>query len=316
MQRTATAIFFASAVLCPTQALLAAEPVSSGPGGTVFYSDGRIELGYYDSGSNNQGYAYLETDLGWEPQTGGIGFSLGIDAFAQEDGDTDAALYPALVYSSTIGRFSIGAPRPVLTDGDGYIPAMVLGKSTIADLQLGTFIGSYAGTSALFGDEPLYGLRYDGSFGNTKVGFSYHRLDSGTDYDIYNLAFRHELGAISSWPNLAVFGGYERFEQADADSFRLGIEGGSDTWSGGLVWVGADGLGPDDLVLAYTDFQITEALSGAASLGYLESGGFDSMLYSLGLEYTFANNVYVKASYLDDDSSGDGLIDVSLGLKF
>ena len=152
-----------------------------------------------------------------------IGFSLGIDALNfNASGVSETAIYPAVTFAlGNNGLLSVGVPRPVLSYG--YIPKDTLAHSEGVRVLLESagiapsFVSiAYLYGPALFGDDvDMYGLRYDGEFGNTKIGASYHRVRAGGgggDADVYSIAFQHQLGAISSVADTMVFGGVESID--------------------------------------------------------------------------------------------------------
>ncbi len=292
------------------------------------YVDGYIELSSVHSSGSDETFGMASLNFGLTPMRGngfGVGFSLGVEA-VNFDGAaiSEVALYPAVTFAlGNTGLLSVGVPRPVLDYG--YIPTDTLAHSSFMKVLLenGGIGQSSAAIFYLYGigsNIDMYGLRYDGEFGNTKIGASYHRLEAGGgSADAFSIAFQHQLGTISSLPDTKLFGGIERVSSngSNLTNYTLGAELSSDKLRTGLI-LGKHDLSGLNTANLYVDYNISDRFSVSGSyMRFDGSGGGGNNAYGLGVEYQFLNGGYVNANYTDQDLlGGDGLYEVSLGWRF
>jgi len=308
-----------SALIVAANGAVAQSAFSSPDGG--FYIDGYAELSYVNFNSDSDTLARAELNMGILPNAGAssfpIGFSLGIDAFSIND-TTETALYPALVFAlGSNSLVSVGVPRSVVDYG--YIPNTVLAESALLDLEFSQVAGSALAALYLFDDVDVYGLRYDGTFGNTKVGASYHRIDTGgSNADVYSLAFSHEIPSVSSFASLLFFGGVEHIDAGSITptSYYLGLEGRNDRMGAGIKLVDSEVFTDFRSVEIYGDYAFTDSFSAKASVSSFDASGSDLTLYGVGLEYSFLNNGYVDATVTDGNAGFDTSYEISVGWRF
>jgi hypothetical protein len=299
------------------------------------YLDGYIEVSSTDLSGTSETLGRASLNFGLKPNRGaglGVGFSIGIDATDYSGvGISEAVVYPAVTFAlGNTGLLSIGVPRPVMDYG--YIPQDTMAHSSSMDtfLEFSGITNSLAATLYLYGpiivgDRPnMYGLRYDGEFGNTKIGAAYHRMTvSGApnDLDVYSVAFQHRLGTIGSLGETKLFGGIESLDDGGSSltTYTFGAEADSDKLRTGLILSKLDGLVGATTANLYADYKFTERFSLAGSILYIDpdGGGATFDVYGVGVEYQFLNGGYLNANYSSNDftSSGD-TFEVSLGWRF
>jgi hypothetical protein len=275
-----------------------------------FYTDGYAELSYSDgAGINSETVGVTETTLGFTDEGSGFGFELGVDAIVVE-GEDQAAVYGAGTYQSSFGKLSLGAPRPAL---DAYL-SNVPDVAGLQALNFGTFgltKRSLISSSYLLGNEEVpVGLRYDGTFGTTNIGASYHRFD---DADVFNLAGNYVLGATT------LTGAIEHVSDNGFDETRyfLGVESKFGQVTAGLLYSGNFVFTDDAAVEAYAKFKPLDQLELTASALNYDLGAGSSTLYGLEADYSINQGIYVKAGIADDFESGsDTAYNLGLGLRF
>lgn len=297
---------------------------SSGPfsGPSQFFIDGYVDLSYFDASGGQDGTLFRsEVDLGFRPEGDGLGFELGLDGYWLDSStvdDDNTAIYPAVTLNTAFGQFSAGIPRSVLDRG--YAADTVFARSSLLDLQLNVFTDSFLGSAYLTSSETPYGLRYDGEFGATKIGLSYHQIDlGGGDIDNYALALRHEFDAISSFYDFALFGGFEHVTDATTDvtNYTIGAEGGADDWTVGLQLTDNELIGDSRIAEVYADYTINDFTISGSVLDVNPGFGPSISYYGVGAEYRFLQNAYVDASIVDSDATGfERTYEVSLGWRF
>lgn len=295
------------------------------------YIDGNIELTYMSSAGLDETFSTGSIDFGLTPRRGtgiGIGFSLGIDAIDFDAaGISEIVVYPAATFAlGNTGLLSVGVPRSVLDKGYLAKDTMAYASTQETIIQSVGIAPSLVSTLYLYGpnligdDLNVYGLRYDGEFGNTKLGASYHRLSASGDHiDAYAIAFQHQFGAVGSLPDTQLFGGIERLSSSGTDvtTYTLGAEAHIDTLRVGLILMKNDGYTDISTTNLYADYNITDNFAVAGSVLHLAAAGFSEDIITIGTEYRFMNGGYVNASYSNKSPIGsDGLYEVSLGWRF
>lgn len=271
-----------------------------------FYTNGFAELGYYSQGGDDDTLGYAEATLGYNTGSG-FGAEIGIDA-AITDSDSYSAIYGALSYQSPFGKVSVGAPRGVVDAFLDYVPT--LGGNTLYDIgEIGLTKRSYMSTSYLFNDAEIpLGLRYDGTFGPTNVGASYHRYDN---LDVFNLAANTQFGSA------LVTGAIEHL-QSDTQSdtrYFLGVESKFGPVAAGLLYGQNALLENNSSVELYAKYKPLDQLELTATA--LDVGPDADTAFGLAADYTFSQGLYVKAGVADGFSStSDTAVNLALGLRF
>lgn len=282
-----------------------------------FYASGYGEISYLDGNSSSEELAALEVDLGMTNLFGNFGFSLGIDAF-RFFGSSYSELYPAVTYSFGDHLISAGMTRPVMDNG--YLDGRQILSSGFLNLETGLVNGSFTKFWLLQGGSSVsnIGLRWDGIYGNTKIGASYNRLSadgSPSDIDVFSLALRHELGQLSSATDMAFFAGYEKMSSSgmDASSWVIGLDGQVNQIGFGATFGDSDqALGQS--LRGWIDYDITERLTiGAEALNLRDA---DVDFIGVTASYEAWNGVVFEASYIDQSGLGDGVTELTLRYEF
>lgn len=301
------------------------------------YIDGYIEISHYHSTGNfstsNDTFRRASINLGLIPTRNdglGIGFSLGVDKRYSDDIIRlgYAAIYPAVTFAlGDSGLLSVGVPRPILDYG--YIPTDTLAHASGLEETLNPWGFQRSPTARLYTysrrKTTLYGLRYDGTFGNTKIGAAYHHTTTTKgEFDALSLAFQHKIDAPATMPQIMAFGGFEhRYYQyagghREDNTYILGLEASSNKLRAGVIATKNDGATLKRIVNLYADYKISDSFSVSASVlnNNFQSTEFVTD-YSVGAEYKILNGGYVNASYTKRDGRRpDDLIDVSFGWRF
>lgn len=245
-------------------------------------------------------------------QLGPFGVHFGLDGVDGPSAADASAFYASVSYTSDWGRFSIGAPRPVIDDG--YFDDHMFLSSPIFNLEIDQISRSFLSSVYLYDDtgkdRPI-GARWDGVFGDTKLGVSYNTLND-LDLQTWTLAARHEMSETALGYDLAFYGGLESIQvSSDVEyGYHLGIEADSDLISAGLKWDQLDVL-YDQVVSAYATYALTsKSYVGLDAKHSTALGGIT--FYGINGRYNFFwggwLNVYLGASdTLDEHYYGVGL---------
>jgi hypothetical protein len=283
-------------------------PASAQSAQEGFYTNGYAELSYFNSGSSDQTLGYSEATIGYNTSSG-FGAEIGIDALITEDEDV-SALYGALTYQSSFGKLSLGAPRSAL---DAYL-ANVPTVGGILQFKIGE-IGltkrSYVTLVHLQSDNDTpVGLRYDGTFGATNVGASYHRIE---DTDVYDVAANYQVGQS------VLTGAIESISGAGVNETRyfLGVESKFGQVAAGLLYSGNFAFGDTNATELYAKYKPLDQLELTATALNIDTGSDTTTLYGLAADYNFSQGAYVQAGVADSFESGsDTAYNLALGLRF
>lgn len=283
-----------------------------------FYITGYGEVSYLDGNSLTETISAVEIDLGQPSLLGNFGFSLGIDA-VHIDGTTNSELYPAVTYSFGDHIISAGMTRPVMDNG--YLDDRQALNSAFLGLEaIGLVSGSNTRLALLQSNSSIrnIGLRWDGVYGNTKVGASYNRLAQGglsSDVDVFSLAVRREIAQTSTAREMALFAGLEEINtgSADATNWIIGFEGQVNRLGYGFT------IGDSEQILGqslrgWLDYDVTEALTIGIEAINLNDADID--LVGITARYNAWSNIEVEASYIDQRGANSGISEISLRYRF
>ena len=272
-----------------------------GGGATV---TGTFELEYSDfSSSDSETLGYGEVDISFGNPDGGFGGFVGFDAFVLDD-ESATAFYGALSFSGGFGKFQIGVPRTALDD---YIGTPEVGGSKLVDLTLSAATGSLLPVVYLGEDvKPPVGLRYDGSFGAAKVGFSYHSVE---DTDLVAVGVNYELG------QMMVRAGLEHASDSGGSgtSYFLGAEGDFGAVRAGVMLADSEVLVDARTAKLYAVFTPFDGLDLTGTYIAIDQSS-SSDIFGLGARYTFGQGIFVEAGALDGDFA-EGY-NLSVGVDF
>lgn len=273
--------------------------------GNGFSTTGEFELEYSnrtDSLSDTLGYAKF--DIAYENASGFGGF-VGVDAF-NGFSQNELAGYGALSYSGSFGKIQIGAPRAAMDD---YIAVPEFGGSRAFDLTLGIATDSYVTNANLLGDsETPLGLRYDGTFGDTKLGVSYHKVD---DVNVLGMGANYSFGQVT------LRGGLEHVETGGfkQTNYSLGAEGAVGPVTTGVLFTKYNAFAVDSrLAQLYAVYSPIDRLNLTGNVIMIDDTSFRSG-YGLSAQYTLPQGAYVEAG-IGDGAKLSREYNLSLGLKF
>ena len=292
--------------------------------------DGYIELGQVhtlssDNADYNHSLLRADIDLSFKPAPTGFGLSLGIDGYGGSIAQ-DVALHPALEYSASLGTVSIGAPRSVVDRG--YLPTFTIGNSSFADMEYFAFSRSAVSQFNMSNSNIPYGIRYDGAIGQTKIGFSAHKLNNDSSPgNSYSLALSRHLDTNTLLGSLHLSAARERFSLENGyyhTAHHIGIEAVNGRTTLGLLYKEDGIVFHYETLVAYVQHNLRDTLTLTASFGRIDNP-YSSLLsflsaynyYGVGLEYTLKSNAYLKASITDASINPNGpSAELMMGWKF
>jgi hypothetical protein len=176
----------------------------------------------------------------------------------------------------------------------------------LLDLELMPYRGDVVDYAALFGDETPLGLRYDGQYGNLRVGASYHNFND-QDADVIDIALGYQTGMFF------VAGGVELVDAAgggDSDIYHIEAGAETDYYSAGIGFTSTDDFG-GDATMAWASYSALPNTDLTVTVFDLEG----TTLYGLSGEWRFLSHSFVQLG-VADTSDSDAIWDASIGLRF
>lgn len=268
-----------------------------------FYIEGNAEYSNLSASDDSLNTSVVDLTFGYDgAQAGSAPFGVELNVFYIDfDGDgPDPSLSGIVYYDSSFGRFSVGMPATAL---DGYINAPVIGRSAALGFgEIGALSGSYIGLIARFDDINLYGVRFDGSFGDVKYGLSYHTLEDSDGFYAITGGAQYQFNA-----NIVAAAGFEHVNDAggNTETGYFGTVTADYGQFGGSILVSQPFIVDDTVFEIEANYRPIDDVE--IYLGYATaSAGVDFEISYIGAEYTFLDYGYVGASYMDLGSAGFG----------
>ncbi len=273
------------------------------PGMTI---SGDVEAEYLTSDGSDVTVLYGNVDLGFGPSAGatGLGFDAGLYAIDTDTSSSESAVFAALTYRTSYGKFSFGIPRSAASS---YSRMPAVGGVKLFEVSVDSVTKGTAEQVYLLSDDTPYGLRYDGDYGALKAATSYHRFPD-LDADVYAIAVSYDAGAFFA------NGAYEAVDSAGTStqsSLHAEIGAEADLYEAGIGYTKGSNFVPDAF-MAWATYRPMSKLDVTASI--VDTDASDA-IYGLSGSYTLWNTAYVQAGVLDT-SGADPILDFSLGYKF
>jgi hypothetical protein len=270
----------------------------------------------YPDDTDQEIFGIGTVDLGFAQPGGGFGGFIGFDGMAYDSdfAETQLALYGALSYSANFGRVQIGIPRAALGD---YIKTPAIGGLNEYDFRLGEVRGNSLPVFYVYRDIPApLGIRYDGGFGRTIYGASYHAVQfDDADVNVLTFGVAHQLGLAE------LRGGLEHFiyDGGNDTNFYAGLENTFGSYVTGLMYSDLNRFGDTFMIEAYGQYHMSDALELSLTYMYLRDPN-DSRttqnLIGLAAEYSLQSDLFVEAGIVRDIEYEGTVLNASFGIDF
>ena len=297
---SAKPLFLSALALACAPVTLSAQ--STGAGSPIH---GTVELEYSDDGTNDMALLYGDADASFSFNGGGqgMGFDAGLTTYLGEGGSSDTAIFGALTYTTSYGKFSFGLPRNA-SSGLSRMP--VIGGTQAVGAFQKAWLGDLPLTNYLANDDYFAGVRYDGDYGAVKTALSFHHTK--TDVNFADLAVKYDSGFFFANGSLQYFNGNGGTE---ATVFHGEAGAATDFYDAGVGVTSGDKLIPDAWQ-AWASFRPVEQLGISATM--LDPDGA-AAIWGLSAKYGFMQGGYVQGG-VSDTKNADALWDVSVGFSF
>ena len=236
-----------------------------------------------------------------------LGFDAALETTLDLDNGKDYTnVWAALVLSTSIGDFAIGAPQPV-TETLKVMPDLT--SLRIARVEFGPLIGPKVVTDSYFDTGMTPGLAFTGDAGNLRYGLSYHQVDDiVVPIDYYEGAMVYSDRATSYF----IMGELARYPGDDETMLQIGAQQQADRYSFGAAVTRAEfpSVSHSSLRL-YGGYDLLPELTVKGDVLIVQD--FDD-LFSVSAEYRIGDIGFVEggATYFNDDM----IYDIGFGLKF
>lgn len=267
---------------------------------------GEVKLEYLDAGSHLWA---LDGDVAMSWRSGGLlGFDASLDStYLDGNGGSEdlTNIWAALVLSTGVGEFAVGAPRP-LVDSMRVMPKF--SSSRVLDLQTSIVRGPITSLASAMDNGMTPGVTWKQSSGNLTFGAGYHHLNDGANADILEGVMRYQTGATTFFisgefgetdgPNLTILeiGGFH-----DADRFDLGA-----------AFSKVDAGDTRHSLRLYGSFDVMSSLTLRGDALMIQDS---SDIYSLSAIYSMDSGLFVEGGGSKITGS-DEIYDIGVGFKF
>ncbi|WP_299350491.1 hypothetical protein [uncultured Shimia sp.] len=274
-----------------------------------FFSDGEIAFHFLESDGTDWHALSGDFTLGYRFDDI-WSFEIGLDGsrtrFDSGFYDSTYMAFATITATTDIGRFQIGRPRLVIED---YFEAADFVSDYATKYYFPTFFHSMAFEDIYLDANNFHGLRYDGQWGNTRVGASVTQETDGTTDTYLQFALTHQIDVYT----LGV--GLERETTDDETSAYFSAVGDWGRFGGSLLYrTYDDGSGfRGEFYNAGMDFDITERLN--IELMYSTLASFGDTWKSATLTYDITDNAYVALSGGDFNLIDDPLYSLTFGWR-
>ncbi|MCK4862181.1 MAG: hypothetical protein KAS85_09750 [Rhodobacteraceae bacterium] len=275
---------------------------------TGVYTDGGVEFGYYYESGYDGFSSHTDLTLGYSGSGVGsapIGFELGIEYSTRNFGSSteEMSINGILFYDSAFGRLSVGTPSVALDD---YLMSPRARKTDELGFVLGFYSRSYTGFVRTYIDEPVYGVRFDGSTNDVNYGISYHTTEDGSLETVTG-------GASYSRDNYVIAAGFEQLFPIS----QTGLYGSAEFdfgQYGANVYVSNGGLIDANFAAIEGEYNPTDSLE--LLVGFSAVEGADTSLLYAEAEYRFLDGGYAGVNLTTDSDFSYTAYDVYAGWRY
>lgn len=292
-----------SRLIVPALLALTALPAAAQDASGLTFG-GEVKLEYLDSSSHLWAF---DGDVSAKWRSGGLlGFDASVDTTYLEDGTDLTNLWGALVLSTGVGEFALGAPRPLV---DTLDPMPAFSSSRVIDLETGFLRGPIVSLASTQDDGVTPGLTYVNTSGSLTYGGGIHRLNDGGNIDIIEAVMQYKSG-----PTTYFISG--EFANVDGPNFRLLTIGAFHDAERFDLGASLAQLGSSDTthsVRLYGAFDVMTSLTLRADAVMVQNS---TDLYSLSASYALPNGLFVEGGGTKFGSSSNEIYDIGVGFKF
>lgn len=283
---------------------LSAFPAAAQDGNGLTFG-GDVKLEYVNANSDLWA---LDGDVGLSWRSGGLlGFDAALDTtFLHNNGNDDdlTNVWAALVLSTGVGEFAVGAPRPLL-ETMAVMPKF--SSSRVLDLETTIFRGPITPVASAQDNGLTPGITYQKEAGSLTFGAGYHHLND-LDADTFEGIMRYQAGAVS----LFVSGEYGRTPGPNTTILQIGGMYDADRFDLGAALSRFDSSLSANSLRLYGSFDVMSSLTLRGDALLVQDA---NDIYSLSATYGMQNGLYVEGGGTKIVGQ-DEVYDLGVGFKF
>lgn len=285
---------------------LVAIPAAAQDTGNGLSFGGEVKLEYLDSGS---GLWAFDGDVGMSWRSGGLlGFDASIDTTYLDvsGGSQDLTnIWAALVLSTGTGELAVGAPRPLL-DTERVMPRF--SSSRVVDLETSFVRGPITSLASTQDNGVTPGVTWKQQSGSLTYGAGYHRLNDGSNVDIFEGVMRYQSGATT----LFITGEYANTSGPNLTIMQIGGLYSADRFDAGLAFSQLDSSDTIHTLRLHGAFDVMPSLTVRGDALMIQDS---SDIYSLSATYSMPSGLFVEGGGTKINGS-DEIYDFGVGFKF
>lgn len=290
-------------LLLPAILALSSIPVAAQEAGTGLSFGGDVKLEYLDSGS---GLWAFDGDVGLRWRSGGLlGFDGSVDTTYFDDGSDFTNVWGALVLSTGVGEFAVGAPRPVV---DSLDPMPRFSSSRVLDLETGFLRGPITSLASGVDKGLTPGITWKQETGSLTFGAGYHHLNDGNNIDIIEGAMRYQTGSTTFF----ITGEFAETVGPNVTLLQIGAFHDAERFDLGAAFAQFDTADTTHSIRVYGAFDVTSALTLHGDALLIQDA---SDIYSLSATYSMESGLFVEGGGTKVTGS-DEILDIGVGFKF
>lgn len=265
---------------------------------------GEVKLEYVDASS---GLWALDGDVGLSWRSGGLlGVDASVDTTYLDDGSDFTNIWGALVLSTGVGEFAVGAPRP-LVDTLSVMPKF--SSSRLVDLETSFLRGPITSLASASDNGMTPGVTWKQEQGNLTFGAGYHHLNDGNNVDIVEGVMRYEAGSTTFF----ISGEFAETEGPNLTVLQIGGLHDAERFDLGAAFSQFDTSDTRHSLRLYGSFDVMSSLTLRGDALLIQDS---NDLYSLSATYSMDNGLFVEGGGTKVTGGGNEIYDIGVGFKF
>ncbi len=264
---------------------------------------GEVKLEYLDSASSLWAF---DGDVGMSWRSGGVlGADASLDATYLDDGTDFTNVWAALVLSTGVGEFAVGAPRP-LVDSLRVMPRF--SSSRVVDLETSFLRGPIASVISTQDRGLTPGVTYLNTSGSLTYGAGFHNLNDGENIEILEGLMQYKAGATT----LFITGEFAEVDGPNLTLLQIGAFHDAGRIDVGAAFAQLDTSVTVRTLRVYGSFDVMSSLSLRGDVLMVQDA---DDIYSLSATYAMDSGLFVEGGGTKAFGA-DEIYDVGIGFKF
>ena len=291
-------------LIVPALVALAAFPAAAQDANGLTFG-GEVKLEYLDTSTSSHLWAF-NGDVAMSWRSGGVlGFDASLDTTYLDDGTDFTNLWAALVLSTGVGEFALGAPRPLV---DSLDPMPNFSSSRVVDLETSFLRGPITSLASTQDNGVTSGLTYVNTAGNLTYGGGIHHLNDGNNVDILEAVMQYKAGPTTFF----ISGEFANVDGPNISLMQIGAFHDAEKFDIGASITQADSSDTTHSLRFYGAYDVMPSLTVRGDVLMIQDA---SDVYSMSASYGLSNGIFVEGGGTKFNS-GTEIYDIGVGFKF